>query len=218
MYILNGPWSSYKLTTFGKVLNSYILCSSLAFSWRNVFTVGETGTYKRGSSYDGAASHHSRSFHDSNVLFSKSKLCYDRPSIGLSVWCQAPIWGPIPDFCSFKTVAGLLMWGVLSYNCCWFSPVQSFSGPRPSGLITIFNVSDSRLSQTGGPGPRIYIPQEQGGPLIYPGTGFPFRRLLRLAGTRWRYSNPPPREDLMFCFILEDAFYTLTVLKAPNEA
>jgi hypothetical protein len=40
--------------------------------------------------------------------------------------------------------------------------------------------------------PYLY-PQEQGGPVIPPGTGFPFRRLLRLAGLRWRYSNPPPR-------------------------
>jgi hypothetical protein len=29
-----------------------------------------------------------------------------------------------------------------------------------------FTVSDSRLPQPGGPGPRIYIPQEQGGPVI----------------------------------------------------
>jgi hypothetical protein len=29
-----------------------------------------------------------------------------------------------------------------------------------------FTVSDSRLSQPGWPGPRIYIPQEQGGPVI----------------------------------------------------
>jgi hypothetical protein len=49
-----------------------------------------------------------------------------------------------------------------------------------------------RLPQPGGPGPRIYIPQEQGGPDILPGTGFPFRRLLRLAGLYWRYYNPPP--------------------------
>jgi hypothetical protein len=49
------------------------------------------------------------------------------------------------------------------------------------------------LPQPGGPGPRIYIPQEQGGPVIPPGTGFPFRRILRLTGLRWRYSNPPPR-------------------------
>jgi hypothetical protein len=39
-----------------------------------------------------------------------------------------------------------------------------------------------RLPQPGGPGHRIYIPQEQGGPVIPPGTGFPFRRLLQLAG------------------------------------
>jgi hypothetical protein len=43
-----------------------------------------------------------------------------------------------------------------------------------------------------GQAPVIYIPQEQGGPVIPPGTGFPFRRLLRLAGLRWRYSIPPP--------------------------
>jgi hypothetical protein len=35
-------------------------------------------------------------------------------------------------------------------------------------------------------------PQEQGGPVILPGTGFPFRRLLRLARLRWRYSTLPP--------------------------
>jgi hypothetical protein len=33
-----------------------------------------------------------------------------------------------------------------------------------------------RLPQPGGPGPRIYSPQEQGGPVIPPDTGFPFRR------------------------------------------
>jgi hypothetical protein len=49
-----------------------------------------------------------------------------------------------------------------------------------------------RLPHPGGPGPRIYIPQEQGGQVIPPGTGFPLRRLLRLAVPRWRYSNPPP--------------------------
>jgi hypothetical protein len=35
-------------------------------------------------------------------------------------------------------------------------------------------LSDSRLPQPGGPGPRIYIPQEQCGPFITPGTGFLF--------------------------------------------
>jgi hypothetical protein len=49
-----------------------------------------------------------------------------------------------------------------------------------------FTVSDSRFIQPGGVGPLIYIPQEEGGPVIPPpGTGFPFRRLLRLDGTSW---------------------------------
>jgi hypothetical protein len=42
-----------------------------------------------------------------------------------------------------------------------------------------------------GPGPRIYILQEHSGPVLPPGTGFPFRRLLGLAGIRWKCSNPP---------------------------
>jgi hypothetical protein len=53
-------------------------------------------------------------------------------------------------------------------------------------------LSHQRPPQPGGPCSRIYIPQEQGGPIIPTGTGFPLRRLLRLAGLRWRYSNPPP--------------------------
>jgi hypothetical protein len=43
-----------------------------------------------------------------------------------------------------------------------------------------FTVYDSRLPQPGGPGPCIYILPEQGGPVLPPVTGFPFRRLLRL--------------------------------------
>jgi hypothetical protein len=62
----------------------------------------------------------------------------------------------------------------------------------PRNSCPYFIVSDSRLSQPGGPGTRIYIPQEQGGPVIPPGTWFPFRRLLPHAGLRWRYSTLPP--------------------------
>jgi hypothetical protein len=35
-----------------------------------------------------------------------------------------------------------------------------------------FTVSDLTLTQPGGPGTCIYIPQEQDGPVIPPGTGF----------------------------------------------
>jgi hypothetical protein len=82
--------------------------------------------------------------------------------------------------------------GSVIYNCCWSSPAQSFSGPSPADSRPQYTVSDSRLPQPGGPLPRIYIPQEQGSPVIPPGTGFPFRRLLRLAGLRCMYSTPPP--------------------------
>jgi hypothetical protein len=58
-----------------------------------------------------------------------------------------------------------------------------------------FTVSDWRFPQPGWPGSFICIPQEQGGPILPANIGFPFRRLLQLAGLWWRYWNPPPRED-----------------------
>jgi hypothetical protein len=53
--------------------------------------------------------------------------------------------------------------------------------------MTAFYVSDWELPKPGGPGPRIYIPQEEVGPVLPPATGFSFRRLLRLAGLRWLF-------------------------------
>jgi hypothetical protein len=69
------------------------------------------------------------------------------------------------------------------YKFCWATPAQSLSDPSLAGLTTTFSVSDSRLSQPGAPGLRIYIPHEQGGPVTPPGTGLPFRRLLRFRAT-----------------------------------
>jgi hypothetical protein len=70
----------------------------------------------------------------------------------------------------------------------------------PRNSWPYFFVSASRLLQPGGPGLRVYIPQEQGGPVITPGTGIPFRRLLRLAGLQWKYSTSPS----LGSFLLED--------------
>jgi hypothetical protein len=64
---------------------------------------------------------------------------------------------------------------------------SQFRVPRVSWLH--FTVSYSRLLHSGGPGPPIYIPQEQGVPVIAPGTGYAFRLLVWLAGLRWRYSK-----------------------------
>jgi hypothetical protein len=80
---------------------------------------------------------------------------------------------------SFKIAAGPLQ--------CSHSQVRV---PRDSWPY--FTVSDSRLLQPGGLAPRIYIPLEQGDPVKPPGTELYFRRLLRLAGLRWKYSAPPP--------------------------
>jgi hypothetical protein len=55
-------------------------------------------------------------------------------------------------------------------------------------------LSHLRLPQPGEPAPHIYILQEQGGPVIPPGTGFHFCCLLRLIGLQWRYSNLLPHE------------------------
>jgi hypothetical protein len=63
----------------------------------------------------------------------------------------------------------------------------------PRDSLPYFTDPDSRLPQPGEPGPRLYIPQEQGGPVITRGTRFPFRRLLRFSGLRWTYSGPSPR-------------------------
>jgi hypothetical protein len=110
-------------------------------------------------------------------------------------WCQAP-----QDFCYCQTVAGLLMWYAFSDERKGLS-FTTAAGPRqrshsrvevPRDSRPYSAVSDSRLLPPKGPGPSIYIPQEQGGPVIPTGTAFPFRRLLRLAGLRWRYSTAPP--------------------------
>jgi hypothetical protein len=53
-------------------------------------------------------------------------------------------------------------------------------------------LSHLRRPQPGRQGPLIYIPQEQGGLVIPPITGFPLCHLLRLAGLWCRYTNLPP--------------------------
>jgi hypothetical protein len=134
---------------------------------------------------------------------SKSKLCYDWRSVGQSILVSAPIWGPKPDFYYCQRVVGLLMWGALSDERTGLSFTFA-AGPRqpshfllrvPRDSLRYFTVSDSRLPQPGGPGFRIYIPLEQGVPVVPPGNGFLFRRLLRLARPRWKHSNPPTRDD-----------------------
>jgi hypothetical protein len=113
-----------------------------------------------------------------------------------SSWRQAP-WDSRPDFFQLNTcgrspyVTSSLTsgWSVV-YNCCWPSPAYLFSGPSPAGLMTTFYCLRFETPRTWRSSPRIYIPQQQGGPVIPPGTGFSFCRLLLLAGLRWRCFEP----------------------------
>jgi hypothetical protein len=79
----------------------------------------------------------------------------------------------------------------LSFTTAASPRQRSYSRVRvPRNSWPHFIASDSRLLQHAGPGPCIYISQEQGGSVGSLGTGFPFSRLLRLAGIRRRYSTP----------------------------
>jgi hypothetical protein len=120
--------------------------------------------------------------------------------LGQSVFVSSPIWGPRADFHYCQTTAGYLNWGTLSdkegvsvvYNCYWSSPAQSFWSPSRVGHMTILYCL-SFVTPTTWRARSLYLyPAETGWPNYTPGTEFPLRRLLRLAGLRWRYSNPPP--------------------------
>jgi hypothetical protein len=77
---------------------------------------------------------------------SKSKLFYDWRSVGQSVLVSGTHLGLttrfvlLSDSCGFVHM-GRSLWrenGSAVYNCCWSSPAQSFLGPSPTGLVTIF--------------------------------------------------------------------------------
>jgi hypothetical protein len=78
-----------------------------------------------------------------------------------------------PDFYYCQTVAGLLMCGALSDEKAGL-PFTITDGPRHRNHIR----AESH-------GSRDHI-------LLSQILDLPFRRLLRLAGLRWRYSTPPP--------------------------
>jgi hypothetical protein len=69
-------------------------------------------------------------------------------------WNKAPVWGLRPDFYYRQTVSCLLIWGgslwqedgSVVYNFCCGSPTQSFSGPSPLALVTMFHCLRSKTS------------------------------------------------------------------------
>jgi hypothetical protein len=95
------------------------------------------------------------------------------------------------------SVVGLSMYGCppwredvyVVYNCCWALAAQPFLGPSPVGLTTIFYCIRFKTPPTWSTrSPYLYPPGKMC-PVIPPGTGFRFSRLLRLAWLQWRYSK-----------------------------
>jgi hypothetical protein len=93
-------------------------------------------------------------------------------------WNKAPFRGLRPDFNYCLTVAGLLIWGVLS------DETAALSFALAAGLVSAVNLESEFL------GTREHI-------LLSQIRDFTFRRLLRLAGSRWRYSTTPPQENVL---------------------
>jgi hypothetical protein len=97
----------------------------------------------------------------------KLKLIYDRRSVGQFDLVSGPFWDRWPDFNFFE-------WQFLSSSCKALSLgyvrvriissaiTHWFESHRTHNHTLLFHL---RLPQPGGPGPRIYIPQEQGGPV-----------------------------------------------------
>jgi hypothetical protein len=136
----------------------------------------------------------------------------------------SPIWGPRPHLCYCQTVACSFLWGAFSDEMTGLSFTIA-TGPRQCSHyhITTFYCLRFENPQPRGSGSRIYIPQDQGDSVIPPGTGFPFRRFLRLTGPRWRYLNSLPH-GLLFWFESESYVTTdgqsvsLSWNKATSEA
>jgi hypothetical protein len=103
---------------------------------------------------------------------SESYITIDGQSTSLS-WNKAPMWGLRPDFYYCQTVACMLIWG------------RSLTRGRVWRLRFLMAVASAVIlgSQSLGTRDNVLLSQIR---------DFPYLRLLRLAGLRWKYSTPPP--------------------------
>jgi hypothetical protein len=86
---------------------------------------------------------------------------------------KEPIWVLRPDFYYRRTVAGLLIWGAIS--------------DERTGLSFTISAGTRHRSHY-----RVRVPWDWRPYFTVLESRLPFRRLLRLAGLRWRYSTPTP--------------------------
>jgi hypothetical protein len=122
-------------------------------------------------------------------VLSRSHFTTDGQSVSQYVLVLSPLWDLWPDI-TVRMLLSCFCGALFLTRMDLQFAVQSLNGPSSTEPVTVL-YSHLRLPQPKGPGSCIYIPQENGGPVMHPGTGFPWRRLLQLAGLRWRYSNPP---------------------------
>jgi hypothetical protein len=92
---------------------------------------------------------------------------------------SSPIWGSWPDIYCCLTVTVLFLWGALSDERTGLSFIYA-AGPCQCSLSLVKSLRT-----------RDHI-------LLSPIWDFPFRRLLRLAGSRWRYSTPPLNWTILY--------------------
>jgi hypothetical protein len=112
---------------------------------------------------------------------SESYVTTDGQSASLS-WNKAPFWGLRPDLYYFLTVAGLLIWSALS--------------DERTGLSFIIAAGPCQRSHF-----RVRVPYNSGHILLSQIRDFPFRRLLRFAESRWRYSTTIPHGCILLLLL-----------------
>jgi hypothetical protein len=128
----------------------------------------------------------------------ESYITTDGPSASLS-WNEAPIWGLRPDFI---TVRQLLV--------CWDGELSLTRG-RVCRLQLLLVLASAVILGSESLGTRDHI-------LLSHIRDFAFRRLLLLAGLRWRYSTPPPHGgSTQYDWISDWTNFMRTEYRSPNR-
>jgi hypothetical protein len=99
----------------------------------------------------------------------------DSQSVSMAGY-RAPLWDLRQDITSCQNVAVLFLVLVREDRSAICSVITQWSESLRTRNHTL--LSHLRFPQPGGPGSRIYIPQEQGGPVIPPDNGFSLCSLL----------------------------------------
>jgi hypothetical protein len=125
----------------------------------------------------------------------KSKSHCDWRSVSQYVLVSSPIWGTWPDIV-------ITVWQLRSCFC----GAPSLTRGRVCLLHMLLAIASVVFLGSESLGTRNHI-------LLSQIWDFPFRRLLRLAGSRWRHSTPPPHGfDSVFSRVL-----LLRLLDEPNR-